>query len=141
MVKKIIGQVDTTSRWGLYDREPLSHWGNGRFTLLGDAAHPMLPHMGRGANQSIEDAVALAAVLDGLGPGDFPDAVRRYEAVRRARATQVQRNSQRWPGVRQWRRSRSRRELRGTVADLPWSLDYDAEAEVQADLGELENSR
>ena len=54
---------DTTFRWGLYDREPLPTWTRGRLTLLGDAAHPMLPHGGQGANQAIEDGVALATVL------------------------------------------------------------------------------
>ncbi|WP_173008574.1 FAD-dependent oxidoreductase [Mycolicibacterium sp. P1-18] len=142
MVQKIIGQVDTTFRWGLYDREPLSHWSNGRLTLLGDAAHPMLPHMGQGANQSIEDAVALATVLDGVDPGDFPDAVQRYEAVRRDRATQVQRNSRNGGLVYDSGDGPERdAKLRGTVADLLWSLDYDVEAEVQAYLGELQNSR
>ena len=63
MVGAIIAQVDATFRWGLYDREPLPTWTRGRLTLLGDAAHPMLPHAGQGANQAIEDAVALATVL------------------------------------------------------------------------------
>ena len=63
MVEAITAQATTTFRWGLYDREPLPVWTRGRLTLLGDAAHPMLPHVGQGANQAIEDAVALAAVL------------------------------------------------------------------------------
>ena len=50
-------------RWALYDREPLPTWTKGRLTLLGDAAHPMLPHLGQGANQSIEDGMALATIL------------------------------------------------------------------------------
>jgi len=135
MVRKIISHVDTTFRWGLYDREPLSQWSNGRLTLLGDAAHPMLPHMGQGANQSIEDAVALAAVLDGLDRHDFPDAVRRYESVRRDRAGQVQRNSRNGGLVYDSGDSPERDEkLRGTVADLLWSLDYDVETEVTSFL-------
>ena len=64
---EIIGQIRTTFTWGLYDREPLPRWTNGRLTLLGDAAHPMLPHQGQGANQAIEDAIALAALLEDLG--------------------------------------------------------------------------
>ena len=61
-VESIISQIASTFRWGLYDREPLPVWTAGRLTLLGDAAHPMLPHSGQGANQAIEDAVTLAAV-------------------------------------------------------------------------------
>jgi len=42
---------------------PLPRWSSGRLTLLGDAAHPMLPHLGQGVNQALEDAVALATLL------------------------------------------------------------------------------
>ena len=63
MVEAILAQAKDTFRWGLYDREPLAAWTRGRLTLLGDAAHPMLPHAGQGANQAIEDGVALATVL------------------------------------------------------------------------------
>ena len=58
-----LSQVSVTFRWALYDREPLPTWSRGRLTLLGDAAHPMLPHLGQGANQSIEDGMALATIL------------------------------------------------------------------------------
>ena len=135
MVQQIIGQVDTTFRWGLYDREPLSRWSNGRLTLLGDAAHPMLPHMGQGANQSVEDAVALATVLDGIDRADIPNAVLRYESLRRERAAQVQRNSRNGGLVYDSGDSPERDEkLRSTVADLLWSLDYDVEAEARSFL-------
>ena len=60
---QVLAQVDRTFRWALYDREPLPTWSHGRLTLLGDAAHPMLPHLGQGANQSIEDGMALATLL------------------------------------------------------------------------------
>lgn len=63
-------------------RRPLDRWGRGRVTLLGDAAHAMLPHTGQGAAQAIEDGVALALAL---GRAEAIDALRRYEGVRSAR--------------------------------------------------------
>jgi 2-polyprenyl-6-methoxyphenol hydroxylase-like FAD-dependent oxidoreductase len=67
----------------LYERAPLGAWGAGRVTLLGDAAHPMLPHTGQGAAQSLEDAVALGLALGGAA--DLAAGLRRYEQVRSAR--------------------------------------------------------
>lgn len=140
VVQHIISHVDTTFRWGLYDREPLAHWSNGRLTLLGDAAHPMLPHMGQGANQSIEDAVALATVLEVTDHADIPAALLRYESLRRGRAAQVQANSRNGGLVYDSGDSPERDEkLRGTVADLLWSLDYDAEAEVRSTLASAQS--
>src|SRR5688500_2814865 len=78
LVEAIIAQIDTTFRWGLYDREPLQTWTSGRLTLLGDAAHPMLPHLGQGANQAIEDGVALAAVLGRADRETAPRALQVY---------------------------------------------------------------
>jgi 2-polyprenyl-6-methoxyphenol hydroxylase-like FAD-dependent oxidoreductase len=71
----------------LLERAPLDSWGDGAVTLLGDAAHPMLPHAGQGAAQALEDALALGRALS---RGDTPeDALRRYERVRSARTRRV----------------------------------------------------
>ena len=65
----------------LVDRDPLPRWGEGVVTLLGDAAHPLLPHTGQGAVQAIVDAVALGQVLgDGA---NVADALQAYERERR----------------------------------------------------------
>ncbi len=93
MVEAIIAQVRSTFRWGLYDREPLATWTRGRLTLLGDAAHPMLPHAGQGANQAIEDGVALATVLSRADRTSAPRALLIYESLRRERTARVQRLS------------------------------------------------
>ena len=67
----------------LFDRDPIDDWGRGPVTLLGDAAHPMLPHTGQGAAQALEDAVALGLAL-GSAP-DLETALRKYERVRSRR--------------------------------------------------------
>ena len=89
----LLRQVQTTFRWALYDREPLPTWTRGRLTLLGDAAHPMLPHLGQGANQSIEDGMALATILARTDRASVPAALLAYERLRRERVAQVQRGA------------------------------------------------
>jgi salicylate hydroxylase len=88
-VRAIIGAVDETFKWGLFDRAPLERWSVGRMTLLGDSCHAMLPFMAQGAVQSIEDGAALAACLSQAG-NDVPAALARYESLRKARATRLQ---------------------------------------------------
>jgi 2-polyprenyl-6-methoxyphenol hydroxylase-like FAD-dependent oxidoreductase len=68
-------------------RDPLARWGDSRVTLLGDAAHPMLPHAGQGAAQALEDAVALGRVLQSAK--DPVAALRRYESVRSPRTRRI----------------------------------------------------
>jgi 2-polyprenyl-6-methoxyphenol hydroxylase-like FAD-dependent oxidoreductase len=64
----------------IYDRDPVDRWGEGRVTLLGDAAHPMTPNLGQGGCQAIEDALVLArCVAEG---GSVETSLRRYEALR-----------------------------------------------------------
>jgi 2-polyprenyl-6-methoxyphenol hydroxylase-like FAD-dependent oxidoreductase len=77
----------------LLDREPLPRWGRGPVTLLGDAAHPMLPHAGQGAAQALEDAVAIGRALDGLI--DVHAALRAYEQVRSRRVHRIVRIARR----------------------------------------------
>jgi salicylate hydroxylase len=81
-VNEIIGATDTTNRWALYDRDPLMRWTVGRVTLLGDAAHAMLPYMAQGAVQAIEDAAVPARCLERAGGHELAPAMRRYEETR-----------------------------------------------------------
>jgi 2-polyprenyl-6-methoxyphenol hydroxylase-like FAD-dependent oxidoreductase len=71
----------------LWIRDPISEWGKGPVTLLGDAAHPVLPHTAQGAALALEDAVALGLAL--APAGDPIAALRRYEAVRSRRTRYV----------------------------------------------------
>jgi salicylate hydroxylase len=92
-IEQLLSQVQATFRWALYDREPLPTWTRGRLTLLGDAAHPMLPHLGQGANQSIEDGMALATILARADRETAPAALLAYERLRRERVALVQRGA------------------------------------------------
>ena len=80
-------EEDAIARHDVYDRPPLKSWGEGRVTLLGDAAHPMTNAAGQGANQAIEDAVVLGRVLEGAG--DPVTALRTYEGRRIRRTARV----------------------------------------------------
>ena len=79
-------------QWGLFDRDPMPQWGDGRVTLLGDACHPMLPFMAQGAVMAIEDAYTLAQCL-AASEDNPPGALLRYEALRKERTTVVQKMS------------------------------------------------
>jgi salicylate hydroxylase len=77
-------------KWALYDRAPLYRWGDGPVTMLGDAAHPMLPFLAQGGAMAIEDAAVLSRCLAAT-PNDVPRAMRNYERQRRARTARTQR--------------------------------------------------
>jgi salicylate hydroxylase len=125
VIAAISGPGGTGFQWGMYDRAPLPRWSRGRLTLLGDAAHPMLPHLGQGVNQALEDAVALATLLRACaGSSDVPRALAAYERLRRDRTARVQLES-RWQGDG-WDRSGSQ------LVDRRWIYEYDAGAEAVA---------
>jgi salicylate hydroxylase len=93
-VGAIISAADVTNRWALYDRDSLPRWTVGRVSLLGDAAHAMLPYMAQGAVQSIEDAAVLAKCLKQVdAPFEVTAAMRRYEELRKPRAARCQAGS------------------------------------------------
>jgi 2-polyprenyl-6-methoxyphenol hydroxylase-like FAD-dependent oxidoreductase len=85
---RLFAAGDTWYKWALYDRDPIPRWTRGRVTLLGDAAHPMLPYLGQGACQALEDGAVLAAALTAEA-ADPVTGLARYERTRRPRASQV----------------------------------------------------
>ncbi len=87
---RLIDALDTTQRWALYDREPLPFWSSGHITLLGDAAHAMLPNQGQGAGQGIEDAAFLAHCLHQATSETIPHWLTFYEQQRKPRTSRVQ---------------------------------------------------
>jgi len=74
-------------KWPLFDRDPISKWTFGRVTLLGDAAHPMLPFLGIGASMAIEDAVVLGRAV--TESATLEEGLVRYEQARVDRAAEV----------------------------------------------------
>lgn len=90
VVRALIDATDHVTKWPFLNRDPLNLWSQGRLCLLGDACHPMRPHMAQGACMAIEDAAVLARCLSETGLSDYTPAFKLYEATRRARATKVQ---------------------------------------------------
>ena len=88
-VLEFMGMVNAWKMWVLCDRDPISRWTQGRVTLLGDAAHPMLQYLAQGGCMAIEDAVVLADQLQAAN-GDFAAAFLAYQQQRYLRTTRVQ---------------------------------------------------
>jgi len=137
---RLFAAGDTWYKWALYDRDPIPRWTSGRVTLLGDAAHPMLPYLGQGACQALEDGAVLATAL-AAEAADPVTGLARYERTRRPRASQVVLAARErglsnhltspWAAWRRdlmiaWRRRVNRRDPEGRGAG--WLAGYDATA-------------
>lgn len=110
-VRDLLVQCEDVLKTALYERDPLAHWTKGRVTLLGDACHPMMPFMAQGAGMGLEDAAVLARCVE--IDDDVADALRRYETVRRDRASTMQIVSH-------------ENEFLRTGIDADWVYGYDA---------------
>ena len=86
-VTGLMQQAGSLIKWGIFDRAPLAKWRRGRVSLLGDAAHAMLPFLGIGAAMAIEDGMILARAFAAESGAEA--ALDRYEAGRRPRTTLV----------------------------------------------------
>jgi salicylate hydroxylase len=129
-VQDTINSLDETFRWGIYDRAPLPYWSSGRITLMGDAAHPMVPHVGQGAGQSIEDAITLAVLLEGCTAADVAGRLKLYEALRLARTSRVQalaRAAGKLYRSEHENPSEKAERLREWMAQGKWVFEHDAE--------------
>lgn len=111
--RNILDNVTDVTRSALHVRDPMPQWSKGRATLLGDAAHPMVPFMAQGACMAIEDGVVLARALEGCGPDYVLDALAQYEEERKPRTARIQESSL----ANEWLK-------KGSNAD--WVYGYDA---------------
>ena len=119
-------------RTDIADREPVEDWGEGRVTLLGDAAHPMTPNLGQGGCQAIEDAVVLDLCL--TAHPIVMAALRDYEDRRRARTARVVTEARRFGDIGQLENGALRAlrnaavrwtPLSATQRSLRWLYDFD----------------
>src|SRR5437763_13431586 len=94
-VPAFIRAADSVLEFPMVDQDPLPRWSFGRVTLLGDAAHPMVPRGSNGAGQAILDARALVDAL--LRHADPADALRAYETKRLEATANVVRMSRKNP--------------------------------------------
>ena len=134
-IQTLLSGADAVTKWALHDREPLERWSGERVTLVGDAAHPMLPFAAQGANQAVEDAFVLAECLRHADRDTVPAALRRYESLRVPRTTDVQRRSR--ANQRQFNLTDEERrpdDGEANLAGLAALYGYDAEAEARAAL-------
>ena len=83
-----IANPNTLYRWALHDRPPMKQWSKGRITLLGDAAHPMLPFLAQGAAMAIEDGAVLADCISSYK--DNEKSLKYFEQIRKPRTSFVQ---------------------------------------------------
>lgn len=141
-IQTIIGAIESPSKWGLFLRDTLPAWSEGRATLLGDACHPMLPYLGQGANMAIEDAFVLATCLEAYSE-DLPEGLKKYAAARTARTARVVQLSAN--NVKYFRTPESLTAEQGTAwlsdswasqMDLrDWIYSYDATSPDHANAG------
>jgi salicylate hydroxylase len=129
-VRELLAKIETWKMWVLCDREPVKNWTDGRVTLLGDAAHPMLQYLAQGAGQAIEDSVVLREALR-LAKGDVPQALQKYQQARYLRTGRVQLTARFYGDI--YHASGVQRELRNRMfqsgqesagfAGLKWMYD------------------
>lgn len=134
---------------GMYYRDPIDTWTSGRITLLGDAAHPMVPFLAAGAGQSIEDAWTFARML-ARRQDDVPGALKEYEQRRLPRTTRIQAGARAVVKLMHETESSRLRDRNGRwkgmaridpLAETSWGLawDYDVVKAVEGPAGEVLN--
>jgi 6-hydroxynicotinate 3-monooxygenase len=89
-VQSLIEAAGEVTKWPFLERNPMPLWSRGRLVLLGDACHPMKPHMAQGAAMAIEDAAMLTRCFKEVGVTDYTTAFELYQANRAERAGKVQ---------------------------------------------------
>ncbi|MCO5998974.1 FAD-dependent monooxygenase [Actinoallomurus rhizosphaericola] len=118
----LVAQTGALMRSALYDRDPLLRWTADRVTLLGDAAHPMLPFMAQGSAMALEDAAVLSRCLQGVAADELPAALTRYERARIARTGAIQAGSRANTFLRSARAGTKSLTVQEVYAYDPWRV-------------------
>jgi salicylate hydroxylase len=134
-ITEMIKAAASPISWALFTVRPLLRWHFDRVVILGDAAHGMLPHHGQGANTSVEDAFALAALLADTSSEELGTAFTRYQTLRRTRTRKIQRSSQVTSSLLHLHdgpmaESRNQKVAR-VQHDFAWIHEYDVQQELQ----------
>jgi 3-hydroxybenzoate 6-monooxygenase len=111
-VRALMAKINLWKMWVLCDREPVKNWSQGRVTLLGDAAHPMLQYLAQGAGQAIEDAVVLGKAIEHF-KGNYAQAFLAYQDKRYLRTARVQLTARFYGDI--YHASGVTRELRNSI--------------------------
>jgi len=135
LLEDLLASLEPCFKWGLFIHQPLPYWSQGKVTLLGDAAHPMLPFQAQGAAMAMEDSYVLAKYL--ARESDIEKAFLKYQDARIRRTTQMQQVSKNNADV--FHASGGKAALRNFALDLvsvinpnllnkksAWIYDYDA---------------
>ena len=147
--REMLEQCRSVFITGMYYRDPIDSWTSGRVTLLGDAAHPMVPFLAAGAGQSIEDAWTFARVL-ARRQDDVPGALLEYERRRLPRTTRIQAGARAAVKLMHETDGRRVRDRNGRwkgmaridpLAETSWGLawDYNVVKAVEGPPGEVLN--
>ena len=136
LIHELIEKAGIVNKWAMFARDPLPRWTEGRVTLMGDAAHPMLPFLAQGAVMAIEDAYALGTLLARLPSAA---ALRKYEELRLPRATAVQ-LAARSRQAMMARASADSASTNASVANVEQIYAFDIVAQVAEALESSQNS-
>lgn len=147
--RKMLEKCPSVFITGMFYRDPIDNWTDGRITLLGDAAHPMVPFLAAGAGQSIEDAWTFARVLARRND-DVPGALLEYQQRRLPRTTRIQAGARAVVKLMHETEANRLRDRNGRwkgmaridpLAETSWGLawDYDVVRAAEGPPGEVLN--
>lgn len=131
-IDELMDAITATQRWAIFERPALTQWSTSHTTLVGDAAHPMLPFLAQGANQAIEDAATLALFLWNVPAMPLAEALQGYEDARMQRVLAVVERSR-----TNLSSARAARGLTDGLETFDWLYGFDAELVASCKLGRL----